>query len=82
MYIYVHLCTNIYLRARPWARSLAQGPGPGPGPGLKVYVCTYVCTGTCIYVHVYVLCIYANFARAVCKIIPFWLCDLKSTYKD
>ena len=66
MYIYIHICTYIYLRAwpraGPWALGrcpLVPGPcparaaaqGPGPGPGPGPEV--YVCTYMYVYVHVY-----------------------------
>ena len=79
MNIYIHICTYIYLRARPragpWALGRCPGragardqraaaQGPGPGPGPGPEV--YVCTYMYVYVHVYMysyVCFYICFLR-------------------
>ena len=45
-----------------------------------MYIYIHICT--CINVYVYVYVYMPILQGAVCKIIPFWLRDLKLTYKD
>ena len=74
MYIYIHICTYIYLRAwpraGPWALGrcpLVPGPGParaaaqGPGPGPGPGPEVYVCTYMYVYVHYFHVFLYIIF---------------------